>query len=82
MGCDRLIVVDITSYILLEWGQLLHAFDRSRMLAVAGGDPSQSASALPSPENRQTLDSQTRMLTAQTLLITANDQPVVLAGVR
>jgi len=53
----------------------------ARVCSPAGGDHSQSASALPSPRIAQTLDSQTRMLSAQTLLITANDQPVALAGV-
>lgn len=75
-------VVDITNYILLEWGQPLHAFDRSRMLAVAGGDPlTIGVRFAQSGESLKTLDSHTRMLTAQTLLITANDQPVALAGV-
>jgi phenylalanyl-tRNA synthetase beta chain len=74
-------VVDITNYILLEWGQPLHAFDRDRMLAVAGGDPlTIGVRFAQSGESLKTLDSQTRMLTTQTLLITANDQPVALAG--
>ena len=75
-------VVDITNYILLEWGQPLHAFDRSRMLAVAGGDSlTIGVRFAQSGESLKTLDSQTRMLSAQTLLITANDQPIALAGV-
>jgi phenylalanyl-tRNA synthetase beta chain len=77
-------VVDVTNYVLLEWGQPLHAFDRDRLqsliptgastltLGVRFADPS---------ETLTTLDGQKRNLQEQTLLITANDQPVALAGV-
>ncbi len=81
-------VVDITNYILLEWGQPLHAFDRDRLQSVRA----HGRAAVPDTltigvrfaqggETLKTLDSQTRTLSAQTLLITANDQPVALAGV-
>ena len=73
-------VVDITNYVLLEWGQPLHAFDRDRLpttdstlnLGVRYAQPD---------ETLVTLDSQKRQLQPETLLITANDQPVALAGV-
>ncbi|MBC6473148.1 MAG: phenylalanine--tRNA ligase subunit beta [Hormoscilla sp. GM102CHS1] len=75
-------VVDVTNYIMLEWGQPLHAFDLDRLQAVAGGDYltigvryAHKDSAL------QTLDSEKRTLQAQNLLITANDKPVALAGI-
>ena len=81
-------VVDITNYILLEWGQPLHAFDRDRLQSVGA----HGRAAVPDTltigvrfaqggETLKTLDSQTRTLSAQTLLITANDQPIALAGV-
>lgn len=83
-------VVDITNYILLEWGQPLHAFDRDRLVAVSG----QSTSLLTSHSSLQigvrfaeagetlkTLDGQTRNLQEQALLITAGNEPVALAGV-
>jgi phenylalanyl-tRNA synthetase beta chain len=84
-------VVDVTNYILLEWGQPLHAFDRdrlcrcaerNRLLAVAGGDAlTIGVRFATNGESLKTLDGQTRNLQQQTLLITANDQPVALAGV-
>ncbi|MGF1538920.1 MAG: phenylalanine--tRNA ligase subunit beta [Pleurocapsa sp.] len=75
-------VVDITNYILLEWGQPLHAFDRDRTGAVAGGNNlTIGVRFATEQEVLKTLDGQERNLVAQNLLITANNQPVALAGV-
>ncbi|MBE9068338.1 phenylalanine--tRNA ligase subunit beta [Leptolyngbya cf. ectocarpi LEGE 11479] len=72
-------VVDITNYVLLEWGQPLHAFDLDRLsqgksttVSVRFGKPG---------ETIKTLDDKERQLQEQTLAITANDLPVALAGV-
>lgn len=74
-------VVDITNYILLEWGQPLHAFDRDRLLASANSDITIGVRFAQAAESLKTLDGQIRTLSPQTLLITANDQPIALAGV-
>ncbi len=75
-------VVDVTNYVLLEWGQPLHAFDRDRLFAVTGKDSlTIGVRFANSGESLTTLDGQTRTLQPQTLLITANDKPVALAGV-
>jgi phenylalanyl-tRNA synthetase beta chain len=90
-------VVDITNYILLEWGQPLHAFDREKLEQVAGSndltatfewEASHSKRALTigvrfakSGEKLKTLDEQERDLVTDNLLITANDKPVALGGV-
>lgn len=73
-------VVDITNYVLLEWGQPLHAFDRDRLLSTGESLALGVRYARPD-ETLVTLDSQKRQLAPETLLITANDQPVALAGV-
>ncbi|MBD2344808.1 phenylalanine--tRNA ligase subunit beta [Anabaena subtropica] len=75
-------VVDITNYVLFEWGQPLHAFDQGRLKSVASSESLTIGVRFANQgETLKTLDGQTRNLTTQNLLITANDQPVALAGV-
>ena len=76
-------VVDVTNYVLLEWGQPLHAFDADK-LQVVGGSPTVQMGvryAEKQGESLKTLDGQERQLHGQNLLITANNTPVALAGV-
>jgi phenylalanyl-tRNA synthetase beta chain len=76
-------VVDVTNYILLEWGQPLHAFDADKLRAVSGTPAIQMGVryAEKQGEALKTLDGQERPLHAQNLLITASNTPVALAGV-
>ncbi|MFM1841741.1 MAG: Phenylalanyl-tRNA synthetase beta chain [Cyanobacteriota bacterium] len=75
-------VVDITNYVLLEWGQPLHAFDREKLQTVAGSEPlTLGVRFAQAQETLITLDDQERALQSQNLLITANDKPVAIAGV-
>lgn len=75
-------VVDVTNYVLLEWGQPLHAFDSDRLQALS---PTQTLDLgvrfAQTEESFKTLDGQTRSLTSQNLVITAGDHPVALAGI-
>ena len=72
-------VVDVTNYILLEWGQPLHAFDRERL---GGGDKlTLGVRFANGGETLKTLDGKTHSLETENLLITADDRPVALAGV-
>ncbi|HEY9827390.1 MAG TPA: phenylalanine--tRNA ligase subunit beta, partial [Stenomitos sp.] len=77
-------VVDITNYILLEWGQPLHAFDAQALEAYTSGKKQPLTLGVrmaQGGETLTTLDGQARSLTPQNLLITANNQPVAIAGV-
>lgn len=70
-------LVDVTNYVLLEFGQPLHAFDFQKL---RGGE---IVVRLPRPDETRftTLDGQDRELTPETLLICDAAGPVALAGV-
>ncbi|WP_017292995.1 phenylalanine--tRNA ligase subunit beta [Geminocystis herdmanii] len=75
-------VVDITNYILLEWGQPLHAFDRTKLYNLTNAEElTIGVRFAKETETLTTLDGQKRTLNPQNLLITANNHPVALAGV-
>lgn len=75
-------VVDITNYVLLEWGQPLHAFDLRKLQAVTHSEtPTLGVRFAQTGEEFKTLDGQSRSLSPANLLVTANDIPIALAGV-
>lgn len=69
-------VVDVTNYVLLEYGQPLHAFDASQV-----ADRSIIVRLAHEGEEIVTLDDQNRKLDAQTLLITDPQKGLAIAGV-
>lgn len=69
-------IVDITNYVMMEWGQPLHAFDRSdlaegRIIVRRASDG----------ETMETLDHIERKLTNEDLVIADAERPVAIAGV-
>ncbi|GAA5344992.1 phenylalanine--tRNA ligase subunit beta [Planifilum fimeticola] len=69
-------IVDVTNYVMLEYGQPLHAFDYDQ---VSGGRILVRRAR--QGERLETLDGVTRECDQDTILITDGDKPLGLAGV-
>lgn len=69
-------IVDITNYVMLEYGQPLHAFDADQLQ-----DGSVHVRLAEAGEIMVTLDGQERKLEPHMLVITSGGKPVALAGV-
>ncbi|MTR03741.1 phenylalanine--tRNA ligase subunit beta [Streptococcus salivarius] len=69
-------VVDVTNYVLLYFGQPMHAFDLDKFedSRIVARDAREG-------EKLVTLDGEDRELTAEDIVITVADKPVALAGV-
>jgi len=69
-------IVDVTNYVMLEYGQPLHAFDLDRLKAghIRVATPSRTI-------RFKTLDGAERKITKDMLLIWDGDRPVAVAGV-
>ncbi len=74
-------IVDITNYVMLEWGQPLHAFDYDKLVARAGGTPTIIVRRARPGESMTTLDGVHRAFSPDTLLICDTAGPIAVAGV-
>ncbi len=75
-------IVDITNFVMLEWGQPLHAFDYDKLAARAQGDaPTIIVRPARPGETLTTLDGVKRDLPEGALLICDTVGPIAVAGV-
>lgn len=69
-------VVDVTNYVLLEWGHPLHAFDLARLeggeIVVRNAEPGETVAAL---------DEKTYTLDSTDIVIADRSKPVAIAGI-
>ncbi len=75
-------IVDITNYVMLEWGQPLHAFDYHRLRPrLPGGTPAIIVRRAQPGEGMTTLDGVEHAFVEGMLLITDGGGPIAVAGV-
>src|SRR4029077_3958824 len=75
-------IVDVTNYVMLEWGQPLHAFDYDKLLVRADGEaPTIIVLPASAGEVMTTLDNVRRELTPDNLVIADTAVPIAIAGV-
>jgi phenylalanyl-tRNA synthetase beta chain len=69
-------VVDVTNYIMLKYGQPLHAYDLDQLKGktISVADAGENAKFV-------TLDGEERDLRAEDMMVTADGQPIAMAGV-
>ena len=74
-------IVDITNYVMLEWGQPLHAFDYDKLYGPDGNGKRIIVRRARRGEKIVTLDGIERDLHEEMLLITDPGGPIAIAGV-
>ncbi len=75
-------IVDATNYVMLEWGEPLHAFDYDILVERAGGQAPTIITRRARPGERlTTLDGEERVLPPYAVLVTDTAGPLSIAGV-
>jgi len=74
-------IVDVTNFVMLEYGQPLHAFDYDALERRVGGPPTITVRPAKPGETLKTLDNQDRILGPENLVIADEIGPIALAGV-
>jgi phenylalanyl-tRNA synthetase beta chain len=74
-------VVDITNYVMLEWGQPLHAFDLGKLKSKNEEEKNILVRLAKRGESITTIDGQRRKLNKDMLVIADSQRPIAIAGV-